>query len=683
MTMSTRPRSLRLVFTSFHYSSILLSFISSLPVSVFAAAPNFQDDVLPIFRKHCLSCHNADQNKAGLDLTSSQAALVGSSGGKVVLAGRPDSSPLYLAITHHENSVAMPPNKPKLPDEQLKTIREWIAGGLIANAGGKSQLREVMFDVSAGSMQRPETPAMPANLPEIPLAETRVAPPILALASSPWTKLIATSGHQQILLYGEKPAAINADDFEPVAKNALLVRREFEEESREGKIGSAWFTKEHRELRELSNDFLVKNGAFSFTAWIKPDADSKGEAIFGRYSFAILLEKTRNGWRVRAMSRSKDNKIAYFGRVGELPGESWQHIAVTCDGREWAFFYGGVEVARQPIPEDHVGFIEDSRSFFLGGDGHHEDRQYRGGLDDVRLYNRALTPDEVSKINQNVSPTMAHVGTLPFPEGDIHDLRFSRNGELLVAAGGIGADSGKAVVYDVKTGRRIATLGDEYDIVLSADISADHKYVAIGTPGKLVKIFSTRTGELVHRIKKHTDWVTVVRFSPDGSQLATGDRNGGIYVWETATAGIVYTFDEHKTKINALSWRRDGQLLASASEDGKFALWDMKDGWAARSIVAHAEKAQSRYSRRTGVLDISFSHDGRLLTVGRDRAVRLWNPDGTPGSKAVQLPALPLRAQFLSEGQAIVVGDLDGTLRTLGETATTLNSTGETVPNVK
>ena len=97
------------------------------------------------------------------------------------------------------------------------------------------------------------------------------------------------------------------------------------------------------------------------------------------------------------------------------------------------------------------------------------------------------------------------------------------------------------------------TLGDEYDIVLSADISADHSYVAIGTPAKLVKIFSTRTGKLVHRIKKHTDWVTVVRFRPDGKQLATADRNGGIHVWETESAGIVYTLDEHKVKVTALS----------------------------------------------------------------------------------------------------------------------------------
>ena len=462
--------------------SVAMSLLHSVAI---AAPPNFQEHVRPIFRKHCVGCHNVDESEAGLDLSSSKAALAGSSGGEVLKAGLPDSSPLYLSITHHEDYPAMPPEKPKLADTDLKTIRAWIVGGLIATAGGKSSLREVAFDISAGSMQRPEEPAFPVNLPDVPLASTTIAPPVLAMAASPWADLIAASGHRQVLLYGSKHAAGN-----------LTV-----------------------------------------------------------------------------------------------------------------------------------------------------------------------------------------IGNLPFPEGDIHDLRFSPNGDLLIAAGGIGAESGKVVVYDVKTGRRIATLGDEYDIVLSADISADHKYVAIGTPAKLVKVFSTRTGERVHRIKKHTDWVTVVRFSPDGKQLATADRNGGIHVWETASAGIVYTLDEHKEKVTALSWRSDGKLLASAAEDGKFVLWDMKDGWATRAITAHAAQARTRYSRRTGVLDITFTTDGRLLTVGRDRLLRLWNPDGSPTSQAAGHSSLPLRAQFLSSRQVIATGAFDGQLRTFTlSPKMTQQATIDTVP---
>lgn len=646
---------------SFH---LFLTVSAAAGASFAVEAPNFEDHVLPIFKEHCNGCHNPDKRKADLDLTSYSGVLKGSSGGAVVKAGVPDTSWIYESITHAENVEPMPPKKPKIADEQIETIHKWIAGGLLEAEGGKSKLRNVSFDLAAGSMARPEDPAVPANLPAIELAETRVAPPILALASSPWANLVAASGHEQILLFGEIPAAIEAEDFEPVASEALLTRMEFEDEKQEGKIGSAWFPKEDRELKGIPHDFLVKHGAFSFSAWIKPDADVNHETIFGRYSFGIFLEKTRAGWRLRAISRSKENQIAYFGRAGEFPAGSWQHIVVTCDGKEWAFYYGGEEVVRQEIPADHVGFLEDDRPFFLAGDGHHEDRRYRGGLDDFRIYRRALSPDEVAEITQNASATMGHVGTLPFSEGAVHDLRFSRNGDLLVAAGGRGAYSGKVAVFDVRTGERRATIADEQDIVLSADISSDHRFVAIGTPAKKVKIFSAKDGQLLHTIDKHTDWVTAVRFSPDGKFLATGDRNGGIHVWESESAGIAFTLDEHKVRVSGLSWRADGQLLASAGEDGKFVLWDMNDGWPTRTASPHAVKQEpSRYTRHTGILDIDFARDGRFITAGRDRTIRWWQTDGSALGEVRDLDSLPTRVVFGEDGTFAVSGDLGGKIQ--------------------
>ncbi len=267
-------------------------------------------------------------------------------------------------------------------------------------------------------------------------------------------------------------------------------------------------------------------------------------------------------------------------------------------------------------------------------------------------------------MHSNATTSLGHIGTLSFPEGDIHDLRFSRNGELLVAAGGRGAYSGKVAVFDVRTGKRKATIADEQDIVLSADISADHRFVAIGTPAKKVKIFAAANGKLLHTIDKHTDWVTEVRFSPDGKKLATGDRNGGIHIWDSENAGIVYTLDEHKVRITGLSWRADGQLLASAAEDGKFVLWDMKDGWPTRTASPHSVKQEpSRYTRHTGILDIRFARDGRFITVGRDRSLRWWQTDGNALGEIHDLASLPTQAAPSTDGTFFVSGDMAGNIQ--------------------
>jgi FOG: WD40 repeat len=107
-------------------------------------------------------------------------------------------------------------------------------------------------------------------------------------------------------------------------------------------------------------------------------------------------------------------------------------------------------------------------------------------------------------------------GELPFPEGVPYVLRFSRDGAMLLAGGGRGVQSGRVVLYDVQSGKRLAVVGDEADIVLAADISADGKLVALGGPKKVVKVYRVADGKLAYQITKHTDWITAIEFSRTG-----------------------------------------------------------------------------------------------------------------------------------------------------------------------
>ena len=150
--------------------------------------------------------------------------------------------------------------------------------------------------------------------------------------------------------------------------------------------------------------------------------------------------------------------------------------------------------------------------------------------------------------------TFEPLGVLPFPEGLPTIIRFSRNGQLLLTGGGYGGKSGKVVLWDIKTGDRIATIGNEVDSVLAADLSADQQFVALGGPNKLVKIYSTKNGQLVASIKKHTDWVTAIAYSPDGKYLASADRNGGIQIWEGSTGKEFNSLPGHKSMVTGLSF---------------------------------------------------------------------------------------------------------------------------------
>ena len=61
------------------------------------------------------------------------------------------------------------------------------------------------------------------------------------------------------------------------------------------------------------------------------------------------------------------------------------------------------------------------------------------------------------------------------------------------------AASGKVVVWDITTGERVFEVGKELDAVLAADISADHKRIALGGPQQRREMYSTETGEMLIR----------------------------------------------------------------------------------------------------------------------------------------------------------------------------------------
>src|SRR3954453_4669033 len=170
------------------------------------------------------------------------------------------------------------------------------------------------------------------------------------------------------------------------------------------------------------------------------------------------------------------------------------------------------------------------------------------------------------------------VGVYAFPEGQPNVVRFSRDGRLLLAGGGRPGASGKVVVWDITTDERVYEVGKELDVVLAADISADHKRIALAGPQRVVKIYSTETGQILHEMAKHTDWVLAAEFSPDGVLLATADRNGGLCVWEADTGHEYLTLAGHTGAVNAVSWRGDSNILASASEDATLRLWEMENG---------------------------------------------------------------------------------------------------------
>jgi WD40 repeat protein len=259
------------------------------------------------------------------------------------------------------------------------------------------------------------------------------------------------------------------------------------------------------------------------------------------------------------------------------------------------------------------------------------------------------------------SETLQPMGVLPFPEGQARVLKFSRNGALLLAGGGRGASKGLAVVWDIKTGERVMEVGDELDEVLAADISADQSLVAVGGPGKVVRVYSTATGELAYEIVKHTDWIYSLEFSPDSVLLATSDRAGGLHVWESYTGREYLTLNGHKGAVNAVSWRIDSNVLASASDDSSIKLWEMENGGNIKSWNAHGNGRLTVDGN--GTVSMEFCRDGRVVSCGRDKVTKLWDQNGKQLLAFEAFADLALQVSHCDETNRVIAGDWGGEVR--------------------
>jgi len=248
------------------------------------------------------------------------------------------------------------------------------------------------------------------------------------------------------------------------------------------------------------------------------------------------------------------------------------------------------------------------------------------------------------------SDTAQLLGVLPFAEGIPQSLRFSRDGAFIVAAGGEHSAKGVAAIYEVKTGKRVATIGDELDVAFDADVDDKMTRVALGGPQKMLRIYDTASGELLFDIKKHTDWIYAVAFSPDGVLIASGDRSAGLCVWEASTGRQFLDLVEHKGAINAIAWRDDSNVFASASDDGTVKLWDIVEGKAIKTITAHGG----------GVTSVKFDHQGRLVTSGKDNRVKLWDAAGNLVRELPPMPEVVLEVAISHDGSRIVAGDWTG-----------------------
>lgn len=94
-----------------------------------ADAPDFDREIRPIFKEHCISCHGQVKQKSGLRLDAGALVKKGGKSGEVVVPGKSGESELIRRVTSDVDDERMPPEGKRLTPAEVGLLKRWIDAG--------------------------------------------------------------------------------------------------------------------------------------------------------------------------------------------------------------------------------------------------------------------------------------------------------------------------------------------------------------------------------------------------------------------------------------------------------------------------------------------------------------------------------------------------------------------------
>lgn len=268
---------------------------------------------------------------------------------------------------------------------------------------------------------------------------------------------------------------------------------------------------------------------------------------------------------------------------------------------------------------------------------------------------------------------------------------FSPDGSLVAAHSKAGEDL--IGLFDVESGREVATLKAEYRQMMSLSFSPASDVIASGGLN-VVSLYSARTGKLLRIFTRdegffydvsfspdrkfvlaaHHDKVRIwnaqsgvemealsaasgsmyrLKFSPDGKTLAAGGATGVIALWQVDSGQLIKRLQGHTSQISSLVFAPNGAKLFSTSLDNKVIIWNLAAG--TDDVLAIGG----------GHNELTVSPDGRFLAQAGDssEAARVWDLENPEIRKVVNTFAAPVGAvAFDTTGRVLLVAHGDGVI---------------------
>jgi len=193
---------------------------------------------------------------------------------------------------------------------------------------------------------------------------------------------------------------------------------------------------------------LQITGNITLAAWIKSEGVGGERNIIAKgYVFSphgeVRLQLNGNSYNAGSLDSDGQHEVSGDGANTDIG--QWVHVAGTYDGSNWNIYRNGQLLN---TAEDIVGAVPVAVGWSIGSRGGDMiDQLFEGQVDDVRIYNRALTEAEIKQImaypeaSSPNPPALAtgvkHTATLSWKAGDYatsHEVYFGTDADAVANA---------------------------------------------------------------------------------------------------------------------------------------------------------------------------------------------------------------------------------------------------------
>ena len=197
----------------------------------------------------------------------------------------------------------------------------------------------------------------------------------------------------------------------------------------DGKIGDVLDFGGNSHVDVPTTDSLNITGHITVEAWIKRSQSGAQHAIVEQYGCVGDADAV-GGFCLRVLNTNLicfyvlDNCGSGDAATGKtiIEDDTWYHVVATWDGKEIAIYVDGVLDATLPTERNPK---ERGMPLRIGAMGNNSSTQFNGTIDEVRVYNRALSEAEVG---QNAAATTGPTAVNPTEKLSLTwgDIKVSR-----------------------------------------------------------------------------------------------------------------------------------------------------------------------------------------------------------------------------------------------------------------